>query len=51
MLANQKDGANLEGQFMPLQGHPIPANYNPAEFIADLISVDSSAPAAEEDSR
>ncbi|KAK9909937.1 hypothetical protein WJX75_009739 [Coccomyxa subellipsoidea] len=32
-------------------GHPIPANYNPAEFIADLISVDSSAPAAEEDSR
>ncbi|CAL8467764.1 g7302 [Coccomyxa elongata] len=32
-------------------GHPIPANYNPAEFIADLISIDSSSSTAEKESR
>lgn len=28
-------------------GHTCPPNYNPAEFFADLISVDTSSPAAE----
>ncbi|BDA42587.1 Protein white [Coccomyxa sp. Obi] len=32
-------------------GHPIPANYNPAEFIADLISINSSSSTAEKESR
>ncbi len=31
-------------------GHKCPANYNPAEFFADLISVDTS-PEAEASSR
>lgn len=32
-------------------GHKCPANYNPAEFFADLISVDTSSPEAEASSR
>lgn len=32
-------------------GHACPANYNPAEFYADLISVDPSSPEAERQSR
>ncbi len=33
--------------FFEAQGHPCPENYNPAEFFADLISVDPSSPEAE----
>lgn len=40
-----------QGCMLFMQGYPIPANYNPAEFIADLISIDSSAATAEEASR
>lgn len=32
-------------------GHACPPHYNPAEFYADLISVDTSSPEAEEQSR
>ncbi len=34
-----------------LQGHHVPEHYNPAEFIADIIAVDPSSPAAEAASR
>jgi ABC-type multidrug transport system ATPase subunit len=33
------------------QGHACPDHYNPAEFLADLASADTSSPAAEEASR
>lgn len=33
------------------QGFECPENYNPADFIADLISIDTSTPGAEESSR
>ncbi len=31
--------------------HPCPDLYNPAEFLADLISVDTSSPEAEQKTR
>ena len=34
-----------------MQGHNVPEHYNPAEFIADLISIDPSSPEAEGASR
>ena len=34
-----------------VQGHHVPEHYNPAEFIADIIAVDPSSPAAEQASR
>ena len=33
------------------QGHECPPNYNPAEFLADLISVDQSTPDASKSSK
>ena len=33
------------------QGHECPPNYNPAEFLADLISVDQSTPEASKTSK
>ena len=36
---------------MAAQGYHVPEHYNPAEFIADLIAVDPSSPAAEAASR
>ena len=33
------------------QGHKCPPNYNPAEFLADLISVDQSTSEASKQSR
>lgn len=33
------------------QGHPCPPNYNPAEYLADLISVDQSTPEANKESK
>ena len=33
------------------RGHPCPDRYNPAEFLADLISVDTSSPEAEQKTR
>jgi ABC-type multidrug transport system ATPase subunit len=33
------------------QGHRCPEHYNPAEFLADLASVDTSSPQAEAESR
>ena len=36
---------------LAMQGHHVPEHYNPAEFIADLIAVDPSSPAAEAASR
>ena len=32
-------------------GHHCPHHYNPAEFLADLISVDASTPEAQEQTR
>lgn len=32
-------------------GHHCPQHYNPAEFLADLISVDASTPEAQEQTR
>lgn len=32
-------------------GHKCPEHYNPAEFLADLISLDASAPEAQASSR
>uniref|UniRef100_A0A383W6T5 ABC transporter domain-containing protein n=1 Tax=Tetradesmus obliquus TaxID=3088 RepID=A0A383W6T5_TETOB len=32
-------------------GHSCPAHYNPAEFVADLISIDYSSPEVEEESK
>ena len=32
-------------------GHPCPQYYNPAEFLADLISIDTATPEAEAESR
>lgn len=32
-------------------GHACPEHYNPAEFIADLISIDHSSPALEEETK
>ena len=32
-------------------GHPCPERYNPAEFLADLISVDTASPDAEQSTR
>ena len=34
-----------------VQGNHVPEHYNPAEFIADIIAVDPSSPAAEQASR
>ena len=33
------------------QGFTCPPNYNPAEFLADLISVDQSSPEARKETR
>jgi hypothetical protein len=32
-------------------GHACPAHYNPAEFVADLISIDYSSPEVEQESK
>lgn len=32
-------------------GHHCPQHYNPAEFLADLISVDASSPEAQQETR
>jgi hypothetical protein len=32
-------------------GHSCPRNFNPAEFVADLISIDYSSPEVEADSK
>ena len=32
-------------------GHKCPQHYNPAEFLADLISVDASTPEAQQETR
>lgn len=32
-------------------GHACPQHYNPAEFVADLISIDYSSPELEEESK
>lgn len=37
-------------QFFEDQGFKCPPNYNPAEFLADLISVDVSSPEKQEES-
>ena len=37
--------------FFSAQGYECPQSYNPAEFLADLISIDTSSPDAEQDSR
>lgn len=38
-------------QYFASLGHPCPQFYNPAEFLADLISVDTSSREAELESR
>jgi hypothetical protein len=37
--------------YFAARGHPCPERYNPAEFLADLISVDTSSPDAEQMTR
>ena len=37
--------------YFAARGHPCPERYNPAEFLADLISVDTSSPDAEQTTR
>lgn len=32
-------------------GHPCPQYHNPAEFLADLISIDTSSPEVEAETR
>lgn len=32
-------------------GHKCPQHYNPAEFLADIISVDASTPEAQQETR
>ena len=38
-------------EYFSKKGHPCPDRYNPAEFLADLISVDTSSPEAEQKTR
>lgn len=38
-------------EYFAALGHPCPQFYNPAEFLADLISIDTSSPEAELESR
>ena len=37
--------------YFAARGHPCPERYNPAEFLADLISTDTSSPDAEHTTR
>ena len=43
--------AAAAAQYFGALGHPCPQFYNPAEFLADLISIDTSSPEAEAESR
>ena len=38
-------------EYFAKKDHPCPDRYNPAEFLADLISVDTSSPEAEQKTR
>lgn len=43
--------ANEAAGFFEEQGFPCPPHYNPAEFFTDLISIDTSSPELEQESR
>jgi hypothetical protein len=50
-VAEAKLASKAEYVLLALQGFAMPDHYNPAEFIADLISLDSSSADAEQSSR